>query len=93
MACDPLANELANELLSDIPVACTALLIPTIFAYLSLYAFAKRWMGMYRLLTAVAILGFCTSARLVVVRCATGALLFRSAGKGKISSFLSISCF
>jgi len=85
MVCSGSTKDIASELREDLPLAFIALFIPTIFAYLSLHAFAKGWMAMFRLLTVVAILGFWTGKRLVVMRCAAGEVVFRAAGKEQFS--------
>ncbi|KAF2799135.1 hypothetical protein K505DRAFT_321387 [Melanomma pulvis-pyrius CBS 109.77] len=62
--------DILTHFLQDLLPALLALLIPGIFLYLSLYAFAKRWKTAFVLLSIPTLLGFWMSSYVAPVRCA-----------------------
>jgi hypothetical protein len=80
------------QLLADLPLAVVALLIPAVVLYLSLYAFAKRWMWTSRILSAVALVGLWNSERVILAQCAGLRALSKFAGTYLLTT-LVVSAF
>ena len=75
-----LEDDVLTQLLTDLPPALMALAIPSFLMYLSFWALAKKWKGIFVILSLPTLVGFWQGGVAAPVRCAALKALLRFTG-------------